>query len=355
LKKIKKVSVVHPYLEERLKDIAVGDYPKHHLWGLDALREQDEWETNLIDTQKLFLPSLLEKVLNRYFFKQSPGVKTEIACWQASKSSSLIYSVCGPLSLARFYKKTKLISWVFRKPINPNNHFLAPYSAKNLAAHSAFFCLTPIAEKWFSKYSFSKFIPWSVDLDMFDGKPPIKESKSQFFLATGKTGRDFQTLIEGAKNISVEIRIIGPKHQRPPHLPENVKWLDSSSDPPDQAINYHTLREWYAQSVGVCIPLSGDAEDTCGYTNMLEAMAMGKPVIMTSTGCLHINPKDHKFGISVEKGNSSAWTNAMYQIANNNELSRTFGNNGRKIVMNELSPSKFNQNIVSTIKDIFNG
>ena len=61
-------------------------------------------------------------------------------------------------------------------------------------------------------------------------------------------------------------------------LPPNVKWLNTSEDPPDQAIDYPTLREWYAQCIGVCIPLSGDAEDTCGYTNMLEAMAMRKPV-----------------------------------------------------------------------------
>ena len=48
-----------------------------------------------------------------------------------------------------------------------------------------------------------------------------------------------------------------------------------------------TLKEWYAQSLAVCIPLSGDADDTCGYTNMLEAMAMRKPVLMTQSGCLH--------------------------------------------------------------------
>ena len=56
--------------------------------------------------------------------------------------------------------------------------------------------------------------------------------------------------------------------------------------PPDQAIDYLTLKTWYEQCSAVCIPLSGDADDTCGYTNMLEAMAMAKPVIDDRSGCL---------------------------------------------------------------------
>ena len=58
----------------------------------------------------------------------------------------------------------------------------------------------------------------------------------------------------------------------------------------DKAIDYATLRK-YAQCIGVCIPLIDDPNDTSGYTNLLEAIAMAKPVIMTGTGCLHLNPQ----------------------------------------------------------------
>ena len=112
------------------------------------------------------------------------------------------------------------------------------------------------------------------------------------FLASGKTGRDYKTLVKSAESVRAEVRIIGPKEQKPLSIPENLTWIDTSSDPPDQAIDYPTLREWYAQCIGVCIPLSGDANDTCGYTNMLEAMAMGKPVLMTQSGSLHIDPQN---------------------------------------------------------------
>jgi len=350
----KKLSVVHPYLEGRRHDVKKKLYPKHHLWGLESIEREKCWSTNLISTENIKLPCLLERILNKLFFRHSPGVRVELACWQASKSVDLIYSVCGPLSLSRFYKKTKLISWVFRKPERSTNHFFDPYHSKNLEAHAAFLCLTPNAQQNFSKHTFSKFIPWCVDLEMFNGKACTIDKQSSFFLATGKTGRDYETLINGAKSVPAELRIIGPKEQCPKSLPENIKWINTSNNQPDQAIDYPTLREWYAQCIAACIPLSGDAEDTCGYTNMLEGMAMAKPILMTKSGCLHIDPANHGFGISIDPASTSGWTNAMTQILNHPEQASAFGNKGREIAIKEFSVDNFDRKVVNLIKEVIN-
>ena len=349
---MKRLSLVHPYIEGRRKDIELGLYPRQHLWGLDEIEKDKSWNSKVVETQNIQLPHFLERILNRLLFRQSPGAKTEIACWRAAKTSDLIYSVCGPLSLSRFYKKTKLISWVFRKPQRLAKQAFDPYSSKNLNSHSAFLCLTPTAERSFSKHSTSRFLPWCVDLEMFDGKPPNGKPDSKYFLATGKTGRDYQTLINGAESISAELRIIGPKGQRPGNLPPNVRWLDTTEDPPDQAIDYPTLREWYAQCLAICIPLCGDAEDTCGYTNMLEAMAMAKPVLMTLSGCLHINPGGQEFGLSVEPEEPSKWTQAMTQILDNPDQAKSLGKTGRKIATEELSVPDFDRKVVDFIHEI---
>ena len=350
--KLKKLSVIHPYLEGRRHDVEKKLYPKQHLWGLESIEREKCWSTNFISTENIKLPCFLERILNKLFFRQSSGVKAEIACWNASKSADLIYSVCGPLSLSRFYKKTKLVSWVFRKPERCTNHLFDPYYSKNLESHAAFLCLTPNAQKYFSKHTFSKFIPWCVDLEMFDGKPSTIEKTSSFFLATGKTGRDYNTLINGAKTVSAELRIIGPKEQCPKSLPDNVKWLNTSDNQPDQAIDYPTLREWYAQCIATCIPLTGDAEDTCGYTNMLEGMAMAKPILMTRSGCLHIVPGRDGFGISIESASTSGWTNAMTQILNYPEQANALGNKGREMAINQFAVDNFGRKVVNLIKEV---
>ena len=349
---IKRLSLLHPYLEGRRQDIANGLYPRQHLWGVEEIEKDQSWSSKIVETQNVRLHHFLERILNRFLFRRSPGVKAEIACWRAAQSSDLIYSVCGPLSLSRFYQRTKLISWVFRMPQILTKQAFDPYSSKNLDSHAAFFCLTPSAEKSFSKHSFTKFLPWCVDLEMFDGKPPEKKPDRPYFLATGKTGRDYETLIAGAEHVAAELRIIGPKQQRPPLLPKNVKWIDATEDPPDQAIDYITLCEWYAQCIAVCIPLHGDAEDTCGYTNMLEAMAMAKPVLMTSSGCLHINPETRNFGCSIEPGNPNGWVQKMVDLLENEDQAKILGKHGREIAKNEFSTLKFDRQVVGFLKEI---
>ena len=346
-----KISVVHRYLENRLNE---SNYPSQHKWGSDAVIEHPSWEAKLLPTSKFKIPQKLEFFLNKTLFRGSPGFQVEFSSWKAARKSDLIYSISGPLALAHLYPK-KLLSWVFTTPPKITNGLkLAHRSYKpyNLRANAGFLCLTPKAEEYYSKFAPSKFLPWCVDLELFDGAPPKKDPEKPFFLATGKTYRDYETLVKAAKEVAAEIRIIGPSIQKPRVLPPNVNWIDTSSNPPDQAIDYLTLREWYAQCIAVCIPLSGDADDTCGYTNMLEAMAMRKAVLMTQSGCLHINPENDGFGIQIKPRDVRGWTLAMNHLHEDHENALRLGNRGRDIVKKDFTIERFNRDIVKFVSKI---
>lgn len=263
----------------------------------------------------------------------------------------MIYSVCGPPAVAKYINK-KVISWVFRPPEKSSSGIMDSYSKRNSFSHKAFFCLTSKAEKYYSQYAKSKFIPWCVDLDLFDGKQHTHNQGSPFFLATGKTGRDYATLVNAAYLVNAEIRIIGPRNQKPDKLPANVNWIETSEDPPDKAIAYPTLRDWYSQSIGVCIPLSGDADDTCGYTNMLEAMAMCKPVLMTKSGCLHINPETDGFGTEIKPRDAQGWAQAMIHLLQDGEKAKKMGHRGRVIVERDFTIERFNKDVLEFIETI---
>ena len=305
----------------------------------------DDLEINWIKINNSGFRPLVEKILNRTIFRGSLGVNIERSILKASQNSDLIYSVCGPPAVAKYMNK-KVISWAFRPPEKPSSSILDSYSKINSSSHKAFFCLTPNAEKYYSKYAKSNFIPWCVDLDLFDGKQYTHKQGSPFFLATGKTGRDYATLMNAAHLVDAEIRIIGPKIQKPDKIPSNVNWIETSEDPPDNAIDYLTLRNWYSQAIGVCIPLSGDADDTCGYTNLLEAMAMRKPVIMTQSGCLHINPESDGFGIQIKPRDAQGWSQAMNHLRRDHEQALKMGIRGREIVERDFTIERFNKDVV---------
>ncbi len=346
-----RVATLHPYLEGRRKEISEGLYPRHHLWGIDSIAEARAWTVEEITTRDLAIPGILEKVLNRTFFRGSPGARTELAAWRRSASCDLIYSVCGPLALARHFKRSRLVSWVFRKPNHLPTASHSPYGRKNLDAHSGFLCLTPRAERAFAEHGKSRFLPWCVDQDLFDGMPARQKPKRPFFLATGKTCRDYDTLVEAAQTTDMEIRIIGPENQYPKALPSNVRWINTSDDPPDKAIDYPTLREWYAQCTGVCIPLNGDPEDTSGYTNLLEAMAMSKAVIMTRSGCLQLNPEEKRFGFLVEPSDVGDWASKINLLSRSPELARTMGSTGRALAESEFNAKRFGRDLVEFLME----
>lgn len=338
---VRKICILHPYLEDRIHEIEEGVYPRHHLWGMEALNNLENIEVELLQSNSINLNPFLETLVNRLLFRNSPGIKAELSALRASHRSTLVYSVCGPLSLLPFFGKGKLVSWVFRKPNESTSGVFAPYSKDKLNRHAAFLCLTRKCKDFFVPHAPSTFMRWCVDMQIFDGNPPTKEALKPFFLATGKTGRDYETLIEAAKLTTSEIRIIGPKNRKPLNLPANVLWLDSSTTPPDKAIDYPTLREWYAQCTAILIPLDGDADDTCGYTNLLEGMAMRKPVIMTRSGCLDLNPESRGFGFLISKKSPQDWSEKINLLARKKNLVAELGAKSRKIAEEEFSENRF--------------
>ncbi|MDA0725523.1 MAG: glycosyltransferase [Verrucomicrobia bacterium] len=349
------VACLHPYVEERRKEIEQGLYPRNHLWGLEKIEKEKSWRSTTISSSSVRIPSLLESLLNQSFFRGSPGAKAEIAAFRAARTADLVYSVCGPLALVRRFRQAKLVSWVFREPPHVEKgprlaH--AAYRPERLSCHAGFLCLTPKAEETFRKYAPSRFLPWCVDLELFDGKPAEASPERPFFLATGKTERDYETLTQAANKVNADVRIIGPASLRPANLPPNLRWINTSSDPPDQAIDYPTLREWYAQCIGVCIPLTGDADDTCGYTNLLEGMAMAKPVLMTKSGCLGLDPESEGCGLWIRPKDIEDWRGKMNLLIEKPNLASEMGDQGRKIAERDFSPARFDADVVDFLKKL---
>ena len=76
-------------------------------------------------------------------------------------------------------------------------------------------------------------------------------------------------------------------------------------------MSYALLRDWYANAIAVLVPLAGDPDDTSGYTSLLEAIAMRKPVIMTRSGCLDLDVEGLGIGKFVPPQDDKAWKKSL--------------------------------------------
>ncbi|HEV2237322.1 MAG TPA: glycosyltransferase [Ktedonobacterales bacterium] len=98
--------------------------------------------------------------------------------------------------------------------------------------------------------------------------------------AVGLEFRDYDTLAAAAPRVPARVEIAAASHwskhsafQRTPELPANLHVAGYA---------YPALRELYARSRVVVVPLR-PVDNQAGITVILEAMAMGKPVIATGT------------------------------------------------------------------------
>lgn len=74
---------------------------------------------------------------------------------------------------------------------------------------------------------------------------------------------------------------------------------------------------------------------------ILEAMAMGLPVVATNIGG---NPElvtDNETGLLVPCGDSNRMANAIIELVKNRERARTMGQNGRRRAFSQFNPSSF--------------
>lgn len=98
--------------------------------------------------------------------------------------------------------------------------------------------------------------------------------------AVGLEFRDYDTLTRAARGLDAQIRIAAASNWShhsafagAPELPPNVS---------AQSYTYLPLRDLYAAARVVVVPLK-DVDNQAGITVILEAMAMGKPVVVTAT------------------------------------------------------------------------
>jgi glycosyltransferase involved in cell wall biosynthesis len=122
--------------------------------------------------------------------------------------------------------------------------------------------------------------PFGVDVNFWT---PSEEER-EFILSVGNDGRrDYATLLGAVEGVNVPVRILTAREL--PALPANVTHLQGSWHSP--AVTDGELRDLYRRARIVVVPLA-DSLQPSGQSVALQAMACGRPVIMTRTRGLWI-------------------------------------------------------------------
>ena len=357
-----RIAYVHPDAEGREEQVAQNIYPKNQLWGFDLLKEQGHEIVPVPTKANQGIAAWFGRLLDKLTKNRLGDFLIEFQVLRHAGKADIIYAPSGHFFLLPLLRrlgllKAKLVTLFFRLPDNSAwwNLRGMRFTRYVLNGFDGILCLTKQAENNFQQRTNDisvRYLPWFADPDIFHSSEVTSDDEG-YFLCVGKTRRDYPTLLKACAKVDIQFRIIAPKEsaQGTP-IPANVQFIETSQDPPDAAISYPELHDWYAGAHAVLIPLMGDPSDTSGYTTLLEAMAMGKPILMTQSGCLDIDIEELGIGYTVPPGDDDAWIKAIQSLEQDAKRVKTMGHRSRQVAQTQFSPTSFRDNLNRFLKHL---
>ena len=166
--------------------------------------------------------------------------------------------------------------------------------------------------------------------------------------AAGLEWRDYPTLIaavEPMPDLTVRLAAASPwsKHTDetqnrtlPPHV--NARRYE-----------YNDLRTLYASSAFVVVPLY-ENDFQAGITTMLEAMAVGKPLVVTQTTGQRDVIVDGENGLTVAPGDIDGWRAAIARLRGDAALRERLGAEARRWVEQNATLDRWVSDIIDALK-----
>lgn len=354
-----RVVVLNNYpLETVWEEVRQGDKPDHHLYGINHFHQQG-FEVELVPFET---KSSLAKMLSRLADKTSKilplgDLNQQWSALQVLDRADLIYAPCQT--------QTHLLSYLraiglLRTPIvclahHPLNRgrlasLRLPSTQLMVKGIDAFPSLSrQVAQEIniVSSLAKSHSLQWGPDARYY----PQASDVGHEIVAAGRTGRDFVTFGLAASQAHVPAHIIC--------LESSIHTLFSTFGDqvkitirPDHAhMKYPELIEFYQTARVIAIPMV-KGFSLCGLTSLMDALGMGKPVIMTRNPLIDIDIEREGIGKWVEPGDVDGWEKAILFFKDNKQEAFEMGKRARKLVESGINSESFANQIMEIFSSL---
>ena len=184
-----------------------------------------------------------------------------------------------------------------------------------------------------------KYVPFHTDPEFLN---PICIETDNYILAAGRTFRDYETFFSAVEELDVQaIVVTSPQGLNHRPVPKNIQII--------YELSLSEFTEMMRRSLIVVVPLQ-DRKISVGQSVVLQAMAMGKPVIATRTNGT-VDYIDHMTnGVLVEPYNKDNLKNAISMLSKNRDLRETLARNGRESIIRKHLPQHYFERTVELLK-----
>jgi len=198
------------------------------------------------------------------------------------------------------------------------------------------------------------YLPWGIDKGFF--KPLNTEVTPGLIVSVGNANRDYITLIRAVKNIkgNFKVKIVTGgtlrfrKNEQRYHLNQLTSNLNDKVEI-TRRLHPIKLRDLYARAQIIVVPVY-PSESASGITAVLEAMAMGKPCIVTRSEGLLDYVTNEKNAVLIRPFDAEDLRKNLLYILENEKEASNLGRGGRKTVESSFNTEKEAQVLHNIIK-----
>lgn len=191
----------------------------------------------------------------------------------------------------------------------------------------------------------TKVLAWGPDLSF-----PGYQSKSEdFILACGKANRDNRTLLTALASVSFPSRVYRYDDQGTAgteHVDE-VSLGPARSEP--LHLHYAQILSDLRRAAVIAIPLA-DPKRLSGLSELNDALALGKPVVMTRSPMIDVDIEAEGCGIWVAEGDVAGWVDALRTLAADPTRRAAMGSAGRAFAERSWNAEIFGQGVIEAVR-----
>lgn len=224
--------------------------------------------------------------------------------------------------------RTVTFDLILRAPKTRWELLLARFKRGLLGKVDVFICIHKDVSGYTRNYGVRpdrcEYVPFKPNnWDLVDG---LSVRDGDYVVALGASQRDYGLLIEAVRDLEIPVKIILPRVSIKMHnaeigtsaFPEHVEHVETRVD-------RMQWNRYIADSRLVVVPILPGVIQPAGISVYLEAMTLGKPVVVTR-GASTEGILDEQLAVLVQPGDAQELGAAIVEVWNNAALRRSLGN-----------------------------
>ena len=190
---------------------------------------------------------------------------------------------------------------------------------------------------------------WGPQADYYQPQAGAGEG----IVAAGRTGRDFETLARASRLTDSPVVLIGLEGQFENDVFRGhsaLRVIEQPAVPPQPGrpvgwMKYPELLGHLSAARAIAIPLYAQ-DKLCGLTSLMDALGLGKPVIMTRNAHIDLDVEALGIGLWVEAGDTAGWMRAINWFDAHPSAAMEMGARARALVDAGLNSRAFAHQIM---------